>query len=118
MIEGALAGTPRFFRWTHRRKDGALIDTEISLKAVSLDGEQVLLATMRDVTAQIRHEQSSAREASESAALTELLTAVLASSSRGRFHASSAITRNGSRAASWDSPGTWIRPAVFSSSLR
>jgi PAS domain S-box-containing protein len=81
MIEGALAGTPRFFRWTHRRKDGVLIDTEISLKAVSLAGEQVLLATMRDITAQVRREENLAREASENADFAELLTAIVGSTS-------------------------------------
>lgn len=54
----ALAGTPQQFSWQHRRKDGTLVDTEVSLKALSLHGEIVLQASLRDVTERIRAEEA------------------------------------------------------------
>jgi two-component system cell cycle sensor histidine kinase/response regulator CckA len=49
-LAAALGGSPQFFYWQHRRKDGVLIDTEISIKSVMVGGQQILQATMRDIT--------------------------------------------------------------------
>ncbi len=87
MIESALAGTSRFFRWKHRRRDGILIDTEISLKAVPLMGEMVLLATMRDVSEQVGREEILARDASENRDLAKLLNALLVMRSQSAIEA-------------------------------
>lgn len=57
-VKAALTGTPQLFHWTHRRKDGSLIDTEISLKAIELKPRKVLLATMRDITERLRSEEA------------------------------------------------------------
>jgi two-component system cell cycle sensor histidine kinase/response regulator CckA len=57
-MNAAVGGSPQFFYWQHRRKDGVLIDTEISLKSVRVGGEQILQATMRDITARKRAEEA------------------------------------------------------------
>ncbi|MGO9121456.1 MAG: ATP-binding protein [Desulfomonilaceae bacterium] len=46
----ATEGSPQRFYWKTRRKDGVLIDTEISLKALLLAQRQILLATVTDIT--------------------------------------------------------------------
>ncbi len=57
-VRAALAGTPQQFSWQHQRKDGTLVDTEVSLKVLSLHGKAVLQASLRDVTERIRAEQA------------------------------------------------------------
>jgi len=57
-IEAALAGTPQFFPWRHRRKNGAAVETETWLRALSMDGRTVLLAIVRDVTERKRVEEA------------------------------------------------------------
>ena len=59
-FEAALSGTPQFFHWQYRRKDGVLIDADISLKAIELGDRTMLLAAARDVTA--RHQAEMERE--------------------------------------------------------
>jgi PAS domain S-box-containing protein len=49
-MERARAGTPQFFEWQHRRRDGTLVDTEISLTNMGTPGEELLLTVVRDVT--------------------------------------------------------------------
>jgi len=56
-IERALAGDPQYFYWQHQTKDGALLDTEVSLKALTISGKTFLLATVRDVSARKRAER-------------------------------------------------------------
>jgi len=56
-IERALSGEPQCFYWVHRRKDGVLIDTEVSLKAIELRDRTVLQATVRDISERKRAEQ-------------------------------------------------------------
>jgi signal transduction histidine kinase len=48
----------------YRRKDGGLIDTEVSLRAVNVAGEHRLIAIVRDVTGLKRAEQQAHRLAS------------------------------------------------------
>ncbi len=57
-IAAALAGSPQHVFWQHCRKDGALIDTELSFKALSLHGQTVLLATLHDVTDRLKAEKA------------------------------------------------------------
>lgn len=49
-IDAALAGDTRYFPWQQRRQDGTLIDTEVSLKALNIQGRTVIQAVMRDVS--------------------------------------------------------------------
>ena len=57
-IAAAFAGTPQFLSWQCRRKDGVLIDTEGSLKLLMVNRQQILLATMRDITERKRVEEA------------------------------------------------------------
>ncbi|GLI36951.1 PAS domain S-box protein [Geobacter hydrogenophilus] len=50
LIDAALAGEARFFPWQHQRQDGTLVDAEVSLKALTIQGRTVLQAVVRDVT--------------------------------------------------------------------
>jgi diguanylate cyclase (GGDEF)-like protein/PAS domain S-box-containing protein len=46
----SLIGRSELFETVHRRKDGALIDVEISTSGVEIDGQSFLYASSRDVT--------------------------------------------------------------------
>ena len=46
-----LNAPPRTFETVHRRKDGTLIDVEISAKGVEIDGKPCIYASARDITA-------------------------------------------------------------------
>jgi len=48
--DGALRGTPQSFGFRIQRKDGAFLDTEISIKAFPAGGQGVLQTVVRDVT--------------------------------------------------------------------
>ncbi|MCX5758767.1 MAG: PAS domain S-box protein, partial [Candidatus Hydrogenedentes bacterium] len=60
-VDAAMKGTPQVFYWRHRRKDGSPLDAEISLKAVSVGGQQVLLASVRDITKRRKAEERLAK---------------------------------------------------------
>jgi PAS domain S-box-containing protein len=49
-ITKALRGIPQSFEWTHRRKDGVRIDTEVNLNRIDLNGDVLLQAIVRDIT--------------------------------------------------------------------
>jgi PAS domain S-box-containing protein len=49
-IDAALAGRPQRFYWQHKRKDGQLVDTEITLDRLQLNEQTLLQATMSDIT--------------------------------------------------------------------
>jgi PAS domain S-box-containing protein len=57
-LESALAGLPQSFYWRHHRRDGTPFDADVRLKRVTLSGRQLLLASVRDVTAQQLAEES------------------------------------------------------------
>ncbi|MGQ9650627.1 MAG: response regulator [Phycisphaerae bacterium] len=57
-IRTAFGGTPQFCYWTLKRRNGKTVDTEIWLKALSMSGQPVLLAIIRDVTDRKRAEES------------------------------------------------------------
>jgi PAS domain S-box-containing protein len=61
-ISAALSGHPQQFYWCHVRKDGVPIDTEISLRSLTIGDRQVLLATMIDITDRRRAEEALAGE--------------------------------------------------------
>ncbi|MEW6005751.1 MAG: PAS domain-containing sensor histidine kinase [Stygiobacter sp.] len=56
-INEALNGNPQNFTWIHQRKDGKLIETEISLKDVSISGDRLVQAIVRDVTERNKNER-------------------------------------------------------------
>ena len=63
-LHAAFDSSVQVFPWVHRRKDGTLIDTEVSLRAVTVSGERRLIAIVRDVTGLNRAEQQVRRLAS------------------------------------------------------
>lgn len=56
-INEALNGNPQNFTWIHQRKDGKLIETEVSLKDVSISGDRLVQAIVRDVTERNKNER-------------------------------------------------------------
>ncbi|WP_319471376.1 PAS domain S-box protein [uncultured Pseudodesulfovibrio sp.] len=58
-IKAASKGTPQHFFWKDRRGDGTLIDTEVFLKAVTINDEKYVVATIRDITDNLVREQKS-----------------------------------------------------------
>ncbi len=51
-ITAALNGEAQFFPWTHKRCDGVLVETEVTLNRLDLGEAGNFLAIVRDVTAQ------------------------------------------------------------------
>jgi PAS domain S-box-containing protein len=49
-IAKAMAGDPQRFYWVHKRKDGFLLDCEVTLATVNLNGERLVHAIVRDIT--------------------------------------------------------------------
>ena len=49
-IKSALDGKAQYFEWTHMRKDGRLLDTEVSLSRIKIDKKRYIHAIIRDVT--------------------------------------------------------------------
>ncbi len=67
-IREAMEKGHAFFRWTARRPDGSSFPAEIALHSMTLDGEPVIQAIMRDVSSQ--REAEAALEAARDAAVT------------------------------------------------
>jgi two-component system, cell cycle sensor histidine kinase and response regulator CckA len=57
-INAALAGDPQIFYWQHKRKNGSLIDTEVSLASMMIDARLVIHAIVRDISQRKRSEDT------------------------------------------------------------
>ncbi len=57
LIKRAMEGRPQRFFWKHKRKDGELVDAEIMMKQITVRGEKLLLAGMRDITERLQQER-------------------------------------------------------------
>jgi PAS domain S-box-containing protein len=82
-IASALGGHPQLFYWQSKRKDGTLVDAEISLADVTIGGQHVILAISRDITerrrteAQMEDLHRQLLEISREAGMAEVATNVL-----------------------------------------
>jgi len=56
-IKTAQEGTPQFYEWQHLRRDGSVLEAEINLHAVDLQGKKLVQAIVRDVTERKRAEE-------------------------------------------------------------
>jgi PAS domain S-box-containing protein len=52
LLEAAYQGKPQLFEWVHIRPDGFLVNVEINLSCIELEGEFAVLAIIRDITEQ------------------------------------------------------------------
>lgn len=50
LLQGQLGHPPQLFEWTHKRKDGSLIECEVSLVYYRFHGEDLIQAIVRDIT--------------------------------------------------------------------
>jgi|GEM_PF-2809205 len=56
-INLALSGTSNQFQWIHKRKDGTYFNAEVSLSKINLDGDDLVLAIVRDISKRKQAEQ-------------------------------------------------------------
>ena len=56
-IQAAYDGRPQFFEWLHARADGTPFMAEVSLTRIDVDGDVLLLAMVRDISARKRLEE-------------------------------------------------------------
>lgn len=69
---------PRIFETKHRRKDGAVIDVQISAKGITFDGIPHLYASARDITEQKRLARAVEEERHFVATIIDTANAVIA----------------------------------------
>jgi two-component system, sensor histidine kinase and response regulator len=57
-LKAAFAGSSQFFYWQFKKKNGNLIDTEVSLKVLTVNNEQMLIGVIRDISQRKRAEET------------------------------------------------------------
>ena len=81
-VSDALAGKPQFFEWKHTKLNRELIDTEVSLNMIEIEGNKNIIAVVRDITRRKKAEKINSalfnisRATGESETLEELLAVV------------------------------------------
>ncbi len=63
-VSAAMGGQPQFFEWVHKKMDGTLFCTEVSLSRVDIMGQPFIQAVVRDITKrrQVEEKLSSAKK--------------------------------------------------------
>ena len=56
-IEAALNGKPQRFYWQHKTKDNVLFNVEVSLNSITIGGNKLIQAVVRDITERKRSEK-------------------------------------------------------------
>lgn len=56
-IDTALKNGNHYFEWVHQKIDGTQINTEVSLSVIEVDGEKLIQALVKDVTARKKYEK-------------------------------------------------------------
>ena len=75
-VKEALNGQPTTFNWVHRRGDGSVFNAEVVLMAITLRGEHLLLATLRDISQRVAAENRIQEQNEEIQAQNEELTQI------------------------------------------
>ena len=57
-LSAVLNSGPQIFYWKHCRKDGSLFDAEVSINALTLNGNAYFLGIVRDITERKRMEET------------------------------------------------------------
>jgi PAS domain S-box-containing protein len=78
LMQAAYAGRSQIFEWQHKKGDGTLLDTEVTLNAVDIRGKTVLLSIVRDITD--RKKEDEARQETE-----QMFRAIVENSHAGIF---------------------------------
>lgn len=53
-LKTALEGMPHTFYWQHLHRSGKLLDTEVRLRKVDIDGETFIIAAVRDISERLK----------------------------------------------------------------
>lgn len=61
-IQKAATEEPQTFEWADKTKDGELLPVEVALRQTAIDGEQRILAVVRDITERKRRENELERK--------------------------------------------------------
>jgi len=56
-IQSVLNGTPQRFYWQHKTKDNILFDAEVSLNSITIGGNKLIQAVVRDITKRKKSER-------------------------------------------------------------
>jgi PAS domain S-box-containing protein len=81
-VDAALEGNPQLFEWKHTKLNGELIDTEVSLNLIDIEGGKNIIAVVRDITRRKKAERINSvlfnisRATGESESLEEFLPIV------------------------------------------
>lgn len=65
LLRGQLGAPPQLFEWMHQRKDGSLVECEVSLVYYRLHGQDLVQAIVRDITERKHAEEARRRMESE-----------------------------------------------------
>lgn len=71
-LNAVINGTPQFFYWLHKRKNGKMLDAEVLLNAMEINKEKIVLVNLRDISER-KNAERKLLEAKEKAELSDKL---------------------------------------------